>query len=774
MGSALLAAALLIQGFALSASAAVERDRVSVGEEFTFTISAASDGTGSLTLITPAFDGFTIVRRSERREVAVSGRRTQVWEFQLKATAAGKRQIGAVQVVQGGVVAETAPVDVEVVAEGTGLAAQLNPRLREMLLAVPPPPDSGAQITVLTSAPSAVVGQQVDVVTLAWFPRELRLRLRRQPTLEPPTFTGVWNYPQPVPPGIIATKRVGDAWFDLFVYHQVLFPITAGQVRGTPAVLRFSVPLAFQFFSQEERYELKSAIPRLAVLPLPDHGRPAGFDGAVGNGITLTREVDGLPRAGEPVGVRFVLSGRGNVALWPPPFLRWPAGLQVYPEGTSEELDAVGGVLGGRKIFRFLVVPDSSGALAIPSVTYHYFDPEPASYQVAVAPGVKVPVAPALTPVASRAEPPAMILGTTPPPSWRWAHALPGWVWGILWLAPVAAFGLSRIPRRARTVAGRAERIPPWLEAQRQLDGVMRALGVEGGAEPVTLMRALRGAGADAALAERVVSLQGRLGAERFAPAGGGSSSALLAEARATSSALGRLAHRGRGGKGAVVSVALLLLLAARSDGQGIPAERLYETGAYRAAMEAFAARAAATPAVVGNWYGLGAAAYRLGEDGAAAAAWTTAARLAPRSRTMARALLLVPAPDPNTALWRAIWPVTAEELFLAATLLWIATWVGVGISRRWRGRYAVVAGGAVAALLAAGWLSHEGSRPLGLVAVAAPLRVSPHGRAPGSRDLPVGTGVRPTTRRGDWTLVRAATGEVGWIPVAQVAWVRE
>ena len=209
MGSLLGALALVLQGFAFSASAAVDRDRVAVGEEITFTISGTSEGNGALTLITPSFDGFTIVRRSERREVTVTGRRTQVWEFLLKATAAGQRQLGPVQVVQGGVVAQTSVVDVEVVAEGTGLVAQLNPRLRELLLAVPPPPDSGAQITVLTSTPAAVIGQQVDVVTLAWFPRELRLRLRRQPTLEPPTFNGVWNYPQAVPPGIIATKRVG-------------------------------------------------------------------------------------------------------------------------------------------------------------------------------------------------------------------------------------------------------------------------------------------------------------------------------------------------------------------------------------------------------------------------------------------------------------------------------------------------------------------------------------------------------------------------------------
>jgi len=765
---------LMLQGLSLTATASVDRDRVSVGEEFTLTISAASDAAGPLTLITPTFDGFEVVRRGERREVTTTGRRTQVWDFLLKAKSVGAHTLGPAQIVQGGITAQTSTVEVEVIAQGTGLASQLNPRLRELLLAAPPPPDSGPHVSILLSAERAVVGEQVDVVTLAWFPRELRLRLRRQPTLEPPGFSGVWNYPQVVPPGIAATKKVGDVWYDLFIYHQVIYPITPGAVTGTPAVLRFSVPLAFQFFSQEERYELKSAVPRLGVLALPDDGRPAGFDGAVASGLTLTREVDGTPRAGEPVGVRFELRGRGNVSLWPPPFVRWPAGLQVYPEGTDEKLDAVGGVLGGTKTFRFLVVPDSSGVLPIPTVTYHFYDPEPATYQVASTPGVRVPVAPALAAVASRAEPPPLLLAPDPQPTWRAAHVVPWWGWLVIWLLPVVAYVFVRLPRREGAVVARSKPEAPWIAAQHRLDAALQRLGADGAAEPVALVRALRTAGADAALADRVVAVQARLGAERFARKGGAVPRALLDEVAALVAVLDRLGHRGRLRAGRASAVIILLLLAIPAGGQEMPAERLYETGAFRSATEGYRERAEVAPEVVANWYGLGASAYRAGDDGVAIAAWIRAARLAPRSRALTRALLLVPAPDPRTAAWRGVPPVTPEELFLGATILWLAAWGGVAFSRRWRGRWAVVASGAVVALLLAGWTAREQSRPLGIVTENLPLRVSPHGRAPGSRDLPIGTAVRPTRVRADWTLVRAATGEVGWVPTAGVAWIRE
>ncbi|MEP6744803.1 MAG: BatD family protein, partial [Gemmatimonadota bacterium] len=733
-----------------------------------------ADGATNLTLITPPFDGFEIVSRGERREVGISGARSHVWEFRLRSRAVGRYTLGPVQVVQGGVIAQAPAVDVEVLADGVGVSSQLNPRLRDLLLTAPSPPDSGAAVTVLLSAEQVLVGQQVDVVTLAWFPRDLRLRLRRQPTLEPPSFTGVWSYPQPVPPGIAQTKRVGDTWYDLFIYHQVIFPITPGPVAGSAAVMRYSVPLAFQFFSQEERFELKSAPPHIGTLPLPDDDRPNGFDGAVGSALVLTREVEGSPRAGEPVGVRFTLSGRGNVALWPPPFLRWSVGLQVYPEGTDEKLNVVGGVLGGTKTFRYLVVPDSVGVLPIPTVTYHYFDPEPATYQTATVAGLRLPVAPALAAVASRAEPPPLMLGQEGPEAWRLMHGIPWWAWALVWLLPPVLFGIARIPRAARSRTEREARLPPWLEAQHRLDRALAHALQEGATDPANLTRALREAGADATLAERVTSVRDRLGAERFARTGGAAPVALLEEARAVTTRVESIARRGRGAAGRVAMIAGLMLLTIPGWAQQVPAERLYQTGAYRAAMDAFAARAAAAPEVVANWYGLGAAAYRFGADGVAAAAWTRAARLAPRSRTLARAMLLLPAPDPASAEWRRVLPFTGDEAFFVATVLWLAAWGGVLISRRWRGRWAVVATGAVVAALIGGYSASDAAEPLGLLTARTPLRVSPHGRAPGSRDLPVGTAIRPGTKRNGWVLARAATGEVGWVATAQVAWVRE
>ena len=81
---------------------------------------------------------------------------------------------------------------------------------------------------LIVSADSVRVGEQVDVVTAAWFPRDLRLQLRRPPTLQPPVIDGVWSYPQATPAGIAATRSIGGRWYDLFVAHQVVFPLLPG------------------------------------------------------------------------------------------------------------------------------------------------------------------------------------------------------------------------------------------------------------------------------------------------------------------------------------------------------------------------------------------------------------------------------------------------------------------------------------------------------------------------------------------------------------------
>ena len=75
----LLLAALQAQAPALEIEADVDRDRIAMGEEFTYTVRASSDATDPIEVILAPLAGFEIVSRSEATQVstapaAVTGR----------------------------------------------------------------------------------------------------------------------------------------------------------------------------------------------------------------------------------------------------------------------------------------------------------------------------------------------------------------------------------------------------------------------------------------------------------------------------------------------------------------------------------------------------------------------------------------------------------------------------------------------------------------------------------------------------------------------------
>src|SRR4029079_2277858 len=82
----------------------------------------------------------------------------------------------------------------------------------------------------------------------------------------------------------------------------------------------------------------------------------------------------------------------------------------------------------------------------------------------------------------------------------------------------------------------------------------------------------------------------------------------------------------------------------------------------------------------------------RQGEDGAAAAAWLTALRLAPRDGTIRRALLLTPPPDQSSAAQRSVPPFPASEALLLAGLCWVTGWLLLLVQPRRLRRWAPVA----------------------------------------------------------------------------------
>ncbi|HUL03101.1 MAG TPA: BatD family protein [Gemmatimonadales bacterium] len=756
-------------------TAAVDRARLTVGDALVLTVRARTRSSEPVTFTMPSFAGFAIVGTREITDVSVgvvpgAAARTTVRQLTLRAERAGGLVIGAVRARQGNLVLATEPITITV-DRATGAAAVLTPPARALLDAAPPPA-SGDQValTVLVPADTVLAGQQLDIVLAAWFPRELRLRLRGQPRLALPTPAGVWSFPEEAPDEPVAARQVRGHWMDVYVAHRIVFPLEPGRVTIPPAAVEYGVPLSFSIFSREERYSLHSDSVTIEVLPLPAEGRPQDDQRLAAGGLSLDLAVTPADtRVDEPVTVLATLTGVGNTPLWPEPALHWPAGFRVYPTETDVRLDPQSGLIAGTKTFNYLVVPDSAGTFMLGEVRYPYYDLRAGVYSVARTPPHTMVVLPGPE---ARAARPSLPLLTTRAVLWAdvAAETLGPWGWVLIGIAPPLLTWVARRRRRpeeavtARTPTlsrvGRLERDFHALLASHVPDREAR--------DGDGLARALRASGIDRAVADHVMRLRDRLRAARYGPNGLGDVGDLVAELERMLQVLG--AESGSRRRRILAGLMCVAIAASRPGAAQTPtAEALYDAGALRAAADSFAARAAAEPELAAHWYNLGATLYRAGADGKAVAAWTTAARLAPRNETIARARELIPPPDAASDPLLAVGVATPVEWALVAAVSWIALWVAIALGAR---RIAVGTTLAVT-LVAAGFGALEAghrARPVVVVVNAAtPVRVAPYGSASATATVDAGAALLVAGRYGRWLAVRRDDGVRGWVLGAEV-----
>ena len=771
-----------LQGQGLDVTAAVDRARVEVGEEVTLTIQVRAQGAEAPQFDLPLLSGFAVVGTRDAAEVALEGTsgasRTALRALTLRAERPGRLTIGAVRVHVDGTVATTPPFTITVDSAASRPAAALSAVART-LLAAAPPPSRGDQVglSIVTSPGPAEVGHQLDVILAAWFPRSLRERLRRPPLLTLLTPENVWSYPSSAPTDVVLSRDVHGQPMDLYAVHQVLFPLSAGNIVVPPGSVEYAVPVNFSFFSSEERYSLSTDSAIVPVLPLPAAGRVAGDQGVVAESLRLAVNVDPPEgRVGEPLEVSTTLAGGGNVSLWPPPALHWPSGFRSYPEETTVRIESPGGHIGGKKTFRFLVVPDSAGVFLLPDVSYPYYDPALRRYQVASIGPRSFVAAQGAEPRAARATPELLEPGRR-----DWSDALSRSLWPLGWLAIllVPPLGLwLRLRRREPRPAPAASRptdVGELAVLERAFGTLVQAHVADAASrDGASLARALRAAGVERTLADHVGRLRERMRGIRYGPRNSGDPHELAAELRQVLHALAD-DTRGRRRRVSVgLGIVILALVAARGgEAQGTSAEALYQAGALSAAADSFSRRAANDTLDAAHWYDLGATLYRSGEDGKAVAAWVMAERLAPRDGAIRRARDLLPAPDAASTSLLDVGYLTPGEWWIVAGALWIVCW---GLLIASRGGRRIVAGSfgalAVTAALLGAFAQRRNDRPLVVItSPRAPVRAAPYGPSSASLVLEPGAAalVVDTFAGGQWLRIRRGDGVNGWVLASQV-----
>lgn len=138
------------------------------------------------------------------------------------------------------------------------------------------------------------------------------------------------------------------------------------------------------FFNGGSGYvEVKKKIqaPGIEILvdPLPE--RPANFSGGVGK-FNISAQLDKTEvKANDPVSMRVIVSGTGNLKLIKQPVVNFPKDFDKYEPKITDKTKLTSSGIEGSMIYDILVVPRHQGQYEIPPVEFTYFDTSESAYK---------------------------------------------------------------------------------------------------------------------------------------------------------------------------------------------------------------------------------------------------------------------------------------------------------------------------------------------------------------------------------------------------------
>ena len=171
----------------------------------------------------------------------------------------------------------------------------------------------------------------------------------------------------------------------------VMFPQTTGKLEipsitydGMVVLQNRNVDPFEAFFNGGSGYvevkkEIKAPGLTITVDPLP--ARPTNFSGGVGT-FNLSAQLDKTEvKANNPVNLRIVVSGSGNLKLIKQPVVNLPKDFDQYDAKIEDKTKLTTNGIEGSMVYDMLIVPRHQGKYDIPPIEFTYFDVQSNSYK---------------------------------------------------------------------------------------------------------------------------------------------------------------------------------------------------------------------------------------------------------------------------------------------------------------------------------------------------------------------------------------------------------
>jgi hypothetical protein len=368
---------------------------VRVGEPFQLSVQLNANSAAPKLPELPAFSVLQGPGKSQSSQVSIiNGKMTQSiavsFNYILQANQEGTHDIPPIEVVVDKKNYQSQPVRVQVLAgtpstsapaqQGENVAQADNTQVktdnREIFVSVLPNQTKIYQGEHLTA--NLKLFSQLDISSID--------------NLKFPSFDGFYKQEVETPPlRNLTRENVNGQVYGTGVLRQfVLFPQKSGTLTISPCTMDVGIAQQVQrrsrgFFDdifgnsvQIVPRGLQSRPVEITVLPLPE-GKPASFTGGVGQ-MKLDVSVDKMEvKANNPVVLKVVISGAGNIKFTDAPRINFPPDFEIYDPKINTNLNAT--ITAGSKTFEYLIIPRHGGNYKLPAIEFSYFDPQAKQYK---------------------------------------------------------------------------------------------------------------------------------------------------------------------------------------------------------------------------------------------------------------------------------------------------------------------------------------------------------------------------------------------------------
>ncbi|MEJ6624546.1 MAG: BatD family protein [Flavobacteriaceae bacterium] len=332
--------------------------------------------------IPPTFDGFSVIG-GPNQSVSnswVNGVRSfsKTYTYFVTPSRKGKLTIGQASIEIEGEVYKTSPKQVEVTE---AVNNPNSPQARATAIA-----DDNLHLVAEISKSKPYLNEAVTVIYKLYFSSEISVSNVNE--VEMPKYSDFWSHLISIPKLEIKRGEYKGEVYNYVTWRKaVLYPQKAGKLTLEPLTLNVSVDVPTNrrdFFGNRVYQKTPKVITAgrrsINVRPLPEAGKPANFEGAVGAFDLTVKFNKTALKSSESFQATVKVSGRGNLKLFSLPKLSAPSSLEVYEPEHKESIKT--NLLGmqGSIEDTYTIVPQYQGNYPIPPLTFSYFDPVKESY----------------------------------------------------------------------------------------------------------------------------------------------------------------------------------------------------------------------------------------------------------------------------------------------------------------------------------------------------------------------------------------------------------